>query len=125
VFKLERKLDPDEFIETFFEVNKNDHQRPPHPWDALFREGKCTKEQLQGWAKERYYFVKNVPTKEYSILFNCPYAEVHRMWLPKAIEEEGEDLFGGKYPSHRDRLASWRVHWRLRCRPRRHPRFAR
>jgi pyrroloquinoline-quinone synthase len=94
VFKLERKLDPDEFIQTFFEVNKKDHQGPPHPWETLFREGKCTRQQLQGWAKERYYFVKNVPTKEYSILYNCPHPEVRRMWLPKAIEEEGEDLIG-------------------------------
>ena len=94
MFKLERKLAPDEFIQTFFEVNKKDHQGPPHPWEILFREGKCTQQQLQGWAKERYYFVKNVPTKEYSILYNCPFPEVRRMWLPKAIEEEGEDLIG-------------------------------
>jgi len=94
MFKLEQKLSSNEFIETFFQVNKNDHQRSPHPWETLFREGKCTREQLQGWAKERYYFVKNVPTKEYSILYNCPYPDVRRMWLPKAIEEEGEDLIG-------------------------------
>ena len=102
MFKLERKLDPDEFVQTFSEVNKNDHQRPPHPWETLFREGKCTREQLQGWAKERYYFVKNVPTKEYSILYNCPHPEVRRMWLPKAIEEEGEDLIGKPGKPHPD-----------------------
>ena len=100
MFKLEQKLSPEEFIRTFFEVNRNDHQRPPHPWEALFREGKCTREQLQGWGKERYYFVKNVPTKEYSILYNCPHPEVRRMWLPKAIEEEGEDLIGKPGKAH-------------------------
>jgi pyrroloquinoline-quinone synthase len=94
MFKLDRKLSPDEFIKTFFAVNQKDHQRPPHPWEALFRTGQCSREQLQGWAKERYYFVRQVPTKEYSILYNCPYPEVRRMWLPKAIEEEGEDLIG-------------------------------
>src|SRR5262247_2086867 len=51
-------------------------------------------------AKERYYFVKNVPTKEYSILYNCPHPEVRRMWLPKAIEEEGEDLIGKSGKPH-------------------------
>jgi hypothetical protein len=40
MFKLDRKLSPDEFIETFFEANKSDHQRPPHPWETLFRGGK-------------------------------------------------------------------------------------
>ena len=48
MFSLDRKLTPDEFVETFFAVNKQDHQRPPHPWEAIFRAGKCTKEQLQG-----------------------------------------------------------------------------
>ena len=94
MFKLERKLSPDEFIDTFFAVNRRDHQRAPHPWDVLFRGGQCTREQLQGWAKERYYFTKQVPIKEYSILYNCPHTDVRRMWLPKAIEEEGEDLIG-------------------------------
>jgi pyrroloquinoline-quinone synthase len=66
----------------------------------LFREGKCSKEQLQGWGKERYYFTKQVPVKEYSILFNCPHVDVRRKWLPKAIEEEGEDLIGKKGKPH-------------------------
>lgn len=100
MFKLDRKLGPDEFIQTFFEVNKNDHQRPTHPWDTLFREGECSKQQLQGWAKERYYFTQQVPIKEYFILYNCPYPEVRRMWLPKAIEEEGEDLIGKPGKAH-------------------------
>src|SRR5687768_16396167 len=94
MFKLDRKLAPDEFIQAFFEANRQDHQRPPHPWEAIFREGKATKEQLHGWGKERYYFTKQVPIKEYSILYNCPHTDVRRMWLPKAIEEEGEDLIG-------------------------------
>ena len=100
MFKLDRKLAPEEFIGTFFEVNKRDHQRVLHPWDILFREGKCTKAQLQGWAKERYYFTKQVPIKEYSILYNCPHAEVRRQWLPKAIEEEGEDVIGKSGKPH-------------------------
>jgi pyrroloquinoline-quinone synthase len=100
MFKLDHKLEPDDFIKTFFEVNKKDHQRPAHPWEALFRDGKCTKQQLQGWAKERYYFTKQVPIKEYSILYNCPYPDVRRMWLAKAIEEEGEDLIGKPGKAH-------------------------
>ena len=100
MFELNHKLSPDEFITTFFEVNKKDHERPLHPWDSIFREGKCSKEQLKGWAKERYYFTKQVPIKEYSILYNCPHTEVRRKWLPKAIEEEGEDLIGKEGKPH-------------------------
>lgn len=100
MFKLERTLSPAEFKETFKRVNREDHKRPPHPWDLLFREGKCTREQLQGWAKERYYFVKQVPVKEYGILFNCPYPAVRRVWLTKAIEEEREDIIGREHKAH-------------------------
>ena len=95
-----RKLSADEFVQTFQDINKKDHQRPLHPWEELFREGKCTKEQLQGWAKDRFYFVRRVPAKEYSILYNCPYPEVRRQWLPKAIEEEGEDIIGKEHLPH-------------------------
>ena len=31
MFKLDRKLAPGEFIQTFFDANRQDHQRPPHP----------------------------------------------------------------------------------------------
>ena len=68
MFKLDRKLAPDEFIQTFFKANQQDHQRLPHPWEVIFRNGTATQDQLQGWAKERYYFTKQVPIKEYSIL---------------------------------------------------------
>jgi len=35
MFKLGRKLSPEESQRTFIEVNKKDHERPPHPWDVL------------------------------------------------------------------------------------------
>ena len=41
-----------------------------------------------------------MPVKEYSILYNCPHTDVRRMWLPKAIEEEGEDLIGKSGKPH-------------------------
>lgn len=102
MFKLDNLLEPDEFIKTFVAVNKADRERPPHPWDVHFNEGRCTRKQLHGWAKQRYYFVQQVPIKEYGILQNCPYPEVRRRWLSKAIEEEGEDIIGGEHRSHPD-----------------------
>ena len=48
MYKLDHRLSPDEFIQTFSEVNKNDHQRTPHPWETLFRGGKCSPRLGQG-----------------------------------------------------------------------------
>src|SRR4030095_6083347 len=49
-----------------------------------FAEGNALRINSKAGPRNAYYFVMNVPTKEYSILYNCPYPEVRRMWLPKA-----------------------------------------
>ncbi|MGH7770768.1 MAG: TenA family transcriptional regulator [Candidatus Binatia bacterium] len=100
MYRLDRRLSPEEFRETFLKVKAGDLKKKDHPWDALFREGKCTKPQLQGWAKDLYYWKTQVPIKDYGILRNCPYPDVRRMWLSHAIEEDGEDIIGGEHGPH-------------------------
>lgn len=100
MYRLDRKLSPEEFRETFLNAKARDLAENPHPWDELFREGKCTRPQLQGWAKEQYYWKLQVPIKDYAILYGCPHVEIRRMWLPKAIEEDGEDIIGKDHDPH-------------------------
>lgn len=102
MYRLDKKLSPEEFGKTFLELKTQNRVSKPNPWNELLREGKLTKEQLQGWAKDHYYFKRMVPAKEYSILRDCPYPDVRRKWLSKAIEEEGEDLIGGEHGPHPD-----------------------
>ena len=68
-----------------------------HPFMKLFYEGKLTKQQMQGWAVNRYYFHRSIPSKEAAIVANCP-DHVRKFWAEKLMEEDGTD---GK-PSHPD-----------------------
>ena len=47
-----------------------------------------------------YYWKLQVPIKDYGVLVGCPHIEVRRKWLPKAIEEDGEDIIGGEHVPH-------------------------
>ena len=55
MYRLERTLSPDDYRETFLKAKSQYMAEHPIPWDVHFREGKCTKPQLQGWAKDFYY----------------------------------------------------------------------
>ena len=100
MYKLAAKLNPEEFRSTFLAAKSEHRGSKVHLWDALFREGKLTKQQLQGWAKDWYYWKCQVPIKDYAILRDCPHMDVRRTWLSHVIEEEGEDIFGGKHVAH-------------------------
>jgi pyrroloquinoline quinone (PQQ) biosynthesis protein C len=61
---------------------------------SAVREGKCAKDQLQGWAKERITSPSKCRLRNIRFCTIVPFPEVRRSWLPKAIEEEGEDIIG-------------------------------
>ena len=84
--KLERKLDPDEFIQTFSEVNKNDHQRPPIPGRLCFAEASAAGNNSKAGPRNAITSSKTSRRKNIPSFIIAP--EVRRMWLPKAIEEE-------------------------------------
>src|SRR5512146_191857 len=90
MYRLERTLRPDEYRETFLKAKSQYMAEHPIPWDVHFREGKCTKPQLQGWAKDFYYWKQQVPIKDYGVLCGCPDLEIRRKWVLKAVEEDGE-----------------------------------
>lgn len=73
---------------------------PVHPVRRLLLGGELTREQLQGWAKNQFHEFRNIH-RFFGIRYQkCPIQALRRMLLENMVEEEGEDLFGGEYPSH-------------------------
>lgn len=73
---------------------------PVHPLRKLLLTGVLTKEQLSGWAKNQFHEFSHIH-RFFGIRYQkCPIRSLRRMLLENMVEEEGEDLFGGKYPSH-------------------------
>lgn len=92
-------LSPEELLKTIEEVRINRHPRP-HPVRGLILCGQLSKEHLQVWAKNQFHEFSNIHQFFGHRYQKCPVPELRRALLENIVEEEGEDLFGGKYPSH-------------------------
>lgn len=60
-----------------------------HPFHVLMYEGKLTREQIQCWVANRYYYQISIPIKDAAILSNCPDREVRRGWIQRIIDHDG------------------------------------
>jgi len=67
-----------------------------HPFQAGMNAGRCTREQIQGWACNRFYYQVSIPLKDAAILSNCPDREVRRRWIQRIVDHDGtKDDEGG------------------------------
>ena len=67
-----------------------------HPFHVMMYEGKLTKEQLQSWVLNRFYYQIGIPQKDAAILSNCPDVEVRKQWIVRITDHDGvDDTVGG------------------------------
>lgn len=60
-----------------------------HPYHVAMYEGRATREQIQGWVANRFYYQVNIPLKDAAILANCPDREVRREWIQRLLDHDG------------------------------------
>ncbi len=98
---MTKLLGPEALIADLHDTLRRRHPRP-HPLRQLLLSGRLTKDQLQWWARNQFHEFRNIH-RFFGIRYHkCPVPELRRLLLENMVEEEGEDLFGGKYPSHRE-----------------------
>ena len=51
--------------------------------------GELTREELQRWVANRFYYQECIPLKDAAILSNCPEVEVRREWIRRIIDHDG------------------------------------
>jgi pyrroloquinoline-quinone synthase len=78
-----------EFEEKLREKGKGYHIY--HPFHVMMYEGKLTKEQLQSWVLNRFYYQMGIPQKDAAILSNCPDVEVRKQWIVRITDHDGID----------------------------------
>jgi pyrroloquinoline-quinone synthase len=67
-----------------------------HPFNVMLNSGSATREQIQGWVANRYYYQISIPRKDAAILANCPDREVRRKWIERILDHDGHgDDAGG------------------------------
>lgn len=79
----------EEFEEKLREKGRGYHIY--HPFHVMMYEGKLTKEQLQSWVLNRFYYQIGIPQKDAAILSNCPDKEVRKQWIVRITDHDGVD----------------------------------
>jgi pyrroloquinoline-quinone synthase len=91
---MEKIWTREEFEEKLREKGRGYHIY--HPFHVMMYEGKLTKEQLQSWVLNRFYYQIGIPQKDAAILSNCPDVEVRKQWIVRITDHDGvDDAVGG------------------------------
>lgn len=60
-----------------------------HPFNVMLNSGGASREQIQGWVANRFYYQVCIPIKDAAILANCPDRAVRRNWVQRILDHDG------------------------------------
>jgi pyrroloquinoline-quinone synthase len=66
-----------------------------HPFHVRMDAGELTREELQRWVANRFYYQRCIPLKDAAILANCPEVDVRRVWIQRILDHDGTTEGGG------------------------------
>jgi len=66
-----------------------------HPFHVRMDAGELTREELQRWVANRFYYQKCIPLKDAAILANCPEVAVRRQWIQRIVDHDGTEQGSG------------------------------
>ena len=91
----ERPLSLDELRAQLRAVGEERYHHK-HSFHLLMHEGRLSREQLQAWALNRYYYQSMIPIKDAIILSRGTDPEFRRAWRKRVIDHDGDaDSEGG------------------------------
>jgi pyrroloquinoline-quinone synthase len=71
-----------------------------HPFHVRMDAGELTRDELQRWVANRFYYQRCIPIKDAAILSNCPEIDVRRVWIQRILDHDGTSAGTGG-------IASW------------------
>jgi pyrroloquinoline-quinone synthase len=60
-----------------------------HPFHRRMDAGELTREELQRWVANRFYYQRSIPLKDAAILANCAEVEIRRAWISRILDHDG------------------------------------
>jgi len=60
-----------------------------HPFHVRMDAGGLSREELQRWVANRFYYQECIPLKDAAIMSNCPEVQVRREWISRIIDHDG------------------------------------
>src|SRR4051812_48203354 len=84
---------PEELVERLRAQGTRYHNL--HPFHVRMDAGELTREELQRWVANRFYYQVCIPIKDAAILSNCPEVAVRREGIHRIIDHDGTADRGG------------------------------
>jgi pyrroloquinoline-quinone synthase len=85
---------PEELVERLRAQGTRYHNL--HPFHVRMDAGELSREELQRWVANRFYYQVCIPIKDAAILSNCPEVAVRREWIQRIVDHDGTaDRDGG------------------------------
>jgi len=77
----------DDFVERLRAQGTRYHNL--HPFHVRMDAGELSRDELQRWVANRFYYQECIPIKDAAILSNCPEVEVRREWIQRIVDHDG------------------------------------
>jgi pyrroloquinoline-quinone synthase len=61
-----------------------------HPFHQLLHSGKLERGQVQAWALNRYYYQRQIPIKDASLIARLQSSELRRAWRSRLVDHDGD-----------------------------------
>ena len=75
------------FTAKLREVGTSYHDK--HPFHVRMNAGQLSRDAIQIWIANRFYYQQNIPLKDAAILSNCPVRELRRLWIHRITDHDG------------------------------------
>ncbi|CDL33946.1 Coenzyme PQQ synthesis protein C [Enterobacter hormaechei] len=66
-----------------------------HPYHIAMHNGEASREQIQGWVANRFYYQTTIPLKDAAIMANCPDPHTRRKWVQRILDHDGSNGHDG------------------------------
>ena len=82
-------LDADAFVARLrAEGERRYHDR--HPFHIAMHAGKLSREQIQAWVRNRFYYQTRIPIKDAIILSKSDDPAFRRLWMHRIVDHDGK-----------------------------------
>ena len=82
-------LSPDELVGRL-RAEGSSRYHDQHPFHQLMHEGKLSREQLQAWVLNRYYYQTRIPIKDALIVAKSEDPAFRRLWIHRVTDHDGD-----------------------------------
>jgi pyrroloquinoline-quinone synthase len=95
---MSRPLPPDQFEAELHAIGVARYH-DKHPFNVRMHAGQLTRDEFRLWARNRFYYQRNIPVKDAVILTKLPDADDRQAWLRRIIDHAGAERGQGGFES--------------------------